>query len=149
MNLSFRKVSLSDSSMLLKWRNDPEVYRYFFSAGPVSENSHEKWMEKIASSNETLFLIGMNNEIPIGTVRFDFNSNFTEAEVGIYLASDFHGKGLGGEMLSKAEFEAKKYHPSLEKIIAKVMIDNIASEKMFEKVGYKKHFIQLEKKLGN
>lgn len=146
MNWLIRKVSLKDSELILNWRNNPEVYRYLFNPEPIALNVHERWLAKIICDESILFYIAEKNNIPVGTIRFDFNQDKTSAEVGIYLAPDFHGKGLGTVMLEKGEIEARNTYKTLKSVIAKVLVENIASEKMFLKAGYKKHFIQLEKK---
>jgi RimJ/RimL family protein N-acetyltransferase len=148
MSWSFRKIGLEDFETLLEWRNNPEVYRHFFSPYPVPLENHKKWIEKVIQNPQIFFLIASYEQVPAGTVNFDFNEDFSKAEVGIYLDPKFHGKRLGGEMLSYAEKEAIKKYPQLKKIIAKVLVENIASEKMFEKVGYQKHFVQLEKNIN-
>lgn len=148
MNWLIRKVTLKDSDLILSWRNNPEVYKFLFTPETVAKDAHENWLAKILADENVLFYIAENNNIPIGTIRFDLNSEKTNAEVGIYLAPDFHGKGLGTTMLEWGEVEARNTYKTLECVIAKVLVENIASEKMFLKAGYKKHFIQLEKKWG-
>ena len=140
-----RKVSLSDSEALFNWRNDPEVYRYFFNPSPVQRVDHEAWLARVLKNELVAFYVVTFEGQDLGTVRFDLNSNQVEAEVGIYLASEFHGKGLGVKMLEASEVEFKKQYPGIKKIIAKVLPENVASEKMFLKNGYEKKFIQLEK----
>lgn len=151
---SFRKAELKDSATILNWRNNPEIYRYLFNPAPVELIDHEKWLQQITNKQSVLFLIAEFKGTPAGTVRFDFNDDFKEAEVGIYLAPEMHGKGLSVSMLSESEVVAQKEFSSLKKIIAKVLLENIASKKMFEKAHYKevaieKNYIQLEKSLEN
>jgi len=147
MRWSFRKVEAKDSDIIFNWRNNPEVYRYLFHAGPIDIESHEQWLKRITNDNSILFLMASFEGRDVGTIRFNFNSEFTEAEVGIYLSPDLHGKGLSSVMLSEAENEAKRRVGSLRKIIARVIPENVASEKMFGKTGYQRKFIQFEKML--
>lgn len=143
-----REVTLKDSEALFNWRNDPEVYKYFFNPSPVKKTDHEAWLVKIVKSEQVKFFIANFKGEDVGTVRFDLSVDQKEAEIGIYLDSKFHGKRLGGAMLDACEIEFKKSFPQVVKIIAKVLPENIASEKMFVKNGYEKKFIQLEKITG-
>lgn len=141
-----RRVTENDSDLIFNWRNSPEVYKYLFNPSPVDKSGHEKWLERILQNDLVAFYIVSLNGVDIGTVRFDFELEFERAEVGIYLSPNQHGKGLGGQMLEQVEIIAKSEFPKLRCIVAKVIPENIASEKMFLKNGYSKKFIQLEKK---
>lgn len=146
MNWKFNRVALEHAEMLFNWRNNENVYRYFFTPEPVSRENHMKWMNKIVGDESVLFLVGSFQNTPVGTVRFDFEKDFSFAEVGIYLGPEFQGRGLGPQMLAEAEKVCREKFPSLKKIVARVVVQNAASEKMFEKNGYEKIFVQLEKK---
>lgn len=151
---SFRKVDLSDSHIIFSWRNNPEIYKYLFNPTPVALADHETWMNKITANRMVLFLIAEYQGCPAGTVRFDLEENLETAEIGIYLAPDLHGRKLSASMLLASEVPVKKYYKSLKKIVAKVLLENTASEKMFEKSGYKKilvekNYVQLTKLLEN
>jgi UDP-2,4-diacetamido-2,4,6-trideoxy-beta-L-altropyranose hydrolase len=145
MKWLFRQVTLKDSAQLLSWRNDPEIYRYLFNAAPIAATVHEQWLAKATVDPSVLFLIANYDGRDAGTIRFDFSDSFSVAEVGIYLAPEWHGKGLGSSLLAEAEEVAKTQFVGLKRIVAKVLPDNLASEKMFARTGYQKKFIQLEK----
>lgn len=147
MGWEFRTVTMKDSEQLFTWRNSEEVYRFLFNPHPISLEGHQIWLSKIIEQKNVLFLLALNDAKAIGTVRFDFSDDFQEAEIGIYLGPEWHGKGLGAPMLLNAEAECRRRFPKIQKMVAKVLIDNVASEKMFEKCGYSKKFIQLEKRM--
>ena len=117
-----------------------------FDAKPVDKAGHEIWIDKTLKNDLIAFYIVSFDGDEIGTVRFDFSDDYQKAEVGIYLAPEHQGRGLGAKMLLIGEEKAQKEFPTLKQIIARVVPDNIASEKMFIKSGYDKKFIQLEKK---
>lgn len=141
------KISQADSDQLFEWRNSPEVYKFLFNPFPIEKKNHEAWLSKIMTNKHVAFYKMNFNGDDVGTVRFDFEENLEVAEVGIYLAPKFHGAGLGTPMLDASLNEVKKEFKSLKKIIAKVVPENIASEKMFLKNGFNKKYIQLEKEL--
>lgn len=144
--LEARLVKEIDSDKIFEWRNSPEVYRFLFNPTPIERSGHDQWLAKTLVNPLIAFYIVSNNGNDIGTVRFDFEVGHEKAEVGIYLAPEHQGKGLGNKMLEVCEIKVKSQFPKLKMIIARVLPENIASEKMFIKNGYSKKFIQLEKK---
>lgn len=152
MSWSFKKVEIEDSAKILEWRNNPEIYRYLFNPFPVEKKDHEAWMSRLKEKVDVFFFMARLDGVPAGTVRFDFNKEFTEAEIGIYLAPEFHGKGLSSLMLAESEKMMKKEVPVLKRIVAKVLLENVASKKMFQKTDYKEisveeNYVVLEKLL--
>ena len=76
------------------------------------------------------------NKIPCGYVKL-INPDFGESskdilEVGIYVDKNFRKKGVGSFALkeTKKTFQNKIF-------IARVLKDNLASQKLFESTGYK------------
>jgi RimJ/RimL family protein N-acetyltransferase len=71
----------------------------------------------------------------VGTIRFDAAVNDITAltwEVSIVVSPIDRGHGIGGEMLAKG---CKKF--TLFPIIAEIRKDNIASQKIFERCGFR------------
>jgi RimJ/RimL family protein N-acetyltransferase len=147
MKWEFKEIQLEDSDLLFKWRNSEAIYRYLFHPTTVSKAEHEAWIQKTLSNDKVLFLIGAIDGKNAGTVRFDFNPDRAEGEVGIYLAPEYHGQGLSSSMLEQSIKLAQNRFSGLKKIIAKVLPENNISEKMFTRSGFVKKFIQLEKNL--
>lgn len=147
LNFSFRKVTIQDANKIFEWRNDPTIYRYLFNPNPIEWNSHIKWLNKLEENQSIFFVIATIDGNDCGTVRFDLLDDKQSAEVGIYVIPEFHGKKIGTQMLIAAEKFYKKSFPQINKVIARVIIENEASLKMFEKSGYQKNYIQLTKNI--
>ncbi|WP_460485709.1 GNAT family N-acetyltransferase [Capnocytophaga sp. HP1101] len=90
------------------------------------------------------FAICLANNIPIGSIGllFQGQSNLevgeNEAEIGYWLGEDFWGKGYTTEAsLRLIEYAFEKLH--LTKLWAGVFKENIASQRVVEKCGFKHH----------
>ena len=138
-----------DSEQILSWRNNPEVFKFFFNPNPVTQDEHGKWFNNILTRSNIYFFMGILDEIPVGTVRFD-KIDEESFEVGVYLDPTFFGKGLGTQLLQQGEDELLKLIKE-EKIdiVAKVLPENEASIKLFNKGGYNKQYIKLKKEVRN
>lgn len=128
-----RKANSSDIEFLRYLRNRPDVYKYFKKARPVSWKEHVDWIMPIilGISNKELFII-RNLKNPIGQIRFDY-INQREAEISISILKEFRGKNIAIKALSLALKKQKK----AKEIIAEINKDNIASIKLFERLGFK------------
>ncbi len=80
----------------------------------------------------------LNNIVPL----LKFNSSVGQLDKGEYYISNiaiypkFRGKGLGKELIKKAEEEAKR--KEAEKVVLDVEKENIVAIKFYTKLGYKK-----------
>lgn len=145
-DLKLRKIEKSDSELILNWRNNPQIYKYLLSPNPVMEEEHESWFKLQLANNKVGFYIAYYGDIPCGAIRFDFNNDLSEAEVGIYIDPMFFGKGLGSSLLNLGEQKVKEKSKSI-KLMARVLEENTASKKMFLKNDYKIKQITLEKEV--
>lgn len=128
-----RKANSSDIEFLWDLRNRPDVYKYFKKVRPVSWEKHVSWIMPIILeiSNKELFIIS-NLKNSIGQIRFD-HMNHGEAEISISILKEFQGRAFAIRALSLALKKQKK----AKKIIAEINKDNVASIKLFEKLGFK------------
>lgn len=92
-----RLVTEQDLSMLLGWRNHPDVRRFMFTQHEISLDEHRKWFEKASQEVNRRLLIVECEQQPIGYVQF---SNVTEGGVsdwGFY-ARPGAAKGTGRKL---------------------------------------------------
>ena len=90
------------------------------------------------STHSTYRQLAIVNGVPIGNVSLK-NINFTmlTAEIGYTVGEKYHRKGYGTLMVSK--FLEELFQKSeLRKIVAYVHADNIASQKLLERLGFVK-----------
>lgn len=142
--LKIRKVIKEDSDLLLAWRNNSEVYKYALNPNKVSHSDHVNWFTKVLKDSRCVFYIGLMNEIPCGSVRYQLSEDLTEAEVSISLAPEFWGKGIASIMMAQAE-DALKHETKVSVIHATVLNENEASMKLFNKANFKPALTKFKK----
>ena len=134
MNIKLKKADFEDIEFLWYLRNIPEYYRYYKQPKPVEWEEHINWVMPIllGVDKRDLFVV-MVEDIKAGQVRVDYEVD--SAEISISLVESFRGKGVGFTALEKAIEKAKK-EKDVKTFRAYVHQDNIASQKLFEKLGY-------------
>ena len=141
-DFSLRKVNKLDIDFLFNLRNNPEVYKYFKDPTEVKYEEHVNWISPILNNEKKdvlLYLILYKNERS-GQIRFDL---LEENNVGVSISLDpkYHGKGIASYALDQRKIILKE--KGINKIIATVHQDNLASFKLFEKKGF------IEKEINN
>lgn len=124
--MKLRKAKDSDIGFCAEIRSLPEVYK---NCGRVKPLTKEEFLQTV-TKNTQLFI--MDN---IGYLRFDnFGKNNSAVDIGIAIHTNYHGKGYGTTALRDGLKEMRKLGTTL--FMAKVKIDNIASQKIFLKNGF-------------
>ena len=130
-NMILRKVSFEDWKILLDWRNDIDTRKNSHHMELIEEETHKEWLHsKLANENCKLF-IAIENEIPVGTVRAEFDKQNSEYELFWTVSPDFRGKGIGKTMVKLLVDKLQA------KVKAQIKIENIASVKIAEYTGMK------------
>ena len=100
-NIKLRGVKDSDIPKMAEWRNDPNIYDYFYECEPVSDITQRKWLDKhLNNPTEKLFIISTLDGKPIGTVcLIDIDLRNRKTESGRFLIGerDYQNKGYGME----------------------------------------------------
>lgn len=134
--ISLRPAVAEDGDDLFAWRNREAVRLASRNREPIPRPVHEAWLADTLARADRRLLVGERNGVPVGVVRFDLAGD--EAEVSIYLASDEHAAGAGGDLLAAAErWLALDRSAGVCKIRAEVAGDNAPSRHMFLSAGYR------------
>lgn len=137
MSLSPRLVTAGDEDLILEWANDPQTRGSGFSPAPISKSAHHDWMQKRLEDKEScrFFIVEDGYGTPIGQVRFQRAD--TAWEIHYAVAPEFRGRGIGAPLLESA---IKAFHkgPDGIEIFGKVRRDNVASARIFEKLGFRR-----------
>jgi UDP-4-amino-4,6-dideoxy-N-acetyl-beta-L-altrosamine N-acetyltransferase len=135
-----RLVTAADLPLILEWRNHPNIRSVMYNTGIVGLDEHETWFNRTQSDQTICLLLYEFKGVPQGFI------NFTEAEAeaeaegkkqavwGFYLSPYCElklGQYMGRAALSYG-FSSKKYSG----IWGEVRIDNIASRKYHERLGF-------------
>lgn len=141
--LSFRAIRENELSALLEIYCDDEVMRFIPNSKILwtRENLLEKY-EKANVNYDSGFgifaVISKENKQLIGEAGF-FNSfeNLVQLELGYILNSDCWGKGFGTE-ICKGLIEYGFSKLKLQKMVARMYQENLASEQVSKKCGMTK-----------
>jgi len=134
MQIKIRKANENDSHFLFDLRNKNYVYNNSGTPRPVEWQEHISWLLKVLSgeANKELFIIEFEGK-PAGQVRFDYNDS--QATVNISLLKEFQGKGIAKRAIEEGMNKIVEKE-KIKKFIAEIHQDNIASQKLFEKLGF-------------
>src|SRR5699024_1276653 len=105
-----RPATLADSSLLLRWRNDPETRAVSRSTDRVSWEGHTGWYARAVEAPERELYVIERGGAPVGTVRFDALEG-PEGEVSITLAPEARGLGRSRPVLAAGHSVHGARHP--------------------------------------
>jgi RimJ/RimL family protein N-acetyltransferase len=129
-----RVAKITDEKILFDWANDTVVRNNAINKETIEWETHQKWFSKKLSSPDTIMLIAEIDNVPIGQIRFDYEMNRYLIDYSIGKA--FRGKSFGYQIVKQGiEFVNKVSKP--KKFEAWVKPENIASKRVFEKMGFK------------
>ncbi len=133
--MRFRYARVADEALLLEWANDPVTRRNAFSPGAIAPETHHNWFYKRLRDLEgcRLYVAETMEGLPVGQVRFERQVQGWEVHYSI--APEFRRYGLGSTMLKNALFRLKREGVSA-RIFGRVKKNNIASNKIFEKLNF-------------
>lgn len=119
------KATMNNALDFLQFKNDPDTRKFsIISNELITWSDHLAWMQaRLRKPGFYAIMFGPNC---IGDLRFDFGE---EIEVSIRLDKNYRNKGLGTEVLERA---IEMHSP----LIAKILIENIASYKLFTNTGF-------------
>ncbi len=142
-----RRAAPADRDAVFGWRNAESTRRYFFSPEPVPQAIHNKWFKETLDRKDRVLLIAESEAGPVGVLRYDLNGD--EADVSIYLVPGEYGRGYGADTLEQGHIWLKAEHPEIRRVLARIVTDNIASMKTFEKAGFHEAAYIFERSLLN
>jgi len=126
-----------DAGRLLAWANDPVTRAAGYHPAPIHQATHARWLaERLASPSSRMF-IGMEGDRPVGQVRLDAEAD-GRLEVGISVAPEARGRGVGHAML-EAALAAARADPDLPVMafVARIRPDNAPSLALFAGAGFR------------
>ena len=128
MNLSMVPLGFEHYEFVRGVRNDIRVKAGFIIQDEISIEEHLEYM----SANNKSYFVCLRGSIPVGYV------GVVDNDIRVATAPDEVKAGVGEFMVN---FIAEKFPDAL----AKVKLENIASQKLFEKCGYKPTFVVFSK----
>jgi len=134
--LSVRKAGEQDLECCYHWANDPEVRAQSYNQANITLQEHLAWFNnKLKDSNSYFYILESENE-PVAQIRFQVTGG--EAVLGYLASSTIRAKGLGTTIIGKGiEAFVNDYRQHVH-IIGYVKKANIASQRSFERLAFKK-----------
>lgn len=135
--LEVRTATMDDAEQMYAWRNHPQTRAVSGDSAPLAYTDHVAWLRRTLSDPRRCLLAGHVGRADVGFIRFDLRDDGF-ATVSLYLDPMLTGLGLGGPLLQAGESQLHGTHSSaLAGMVATVMTDNVASQRLFQSAGYR------------
>lgn len=113
-------------------KNDPEMIREWFS----KYSSMNEYYDSLIKNNSYDLLVFLKNNLAIGQINFDRYDDFLNSlELSCFLHPFYWNRGYMYEAL--ISFMNYIYKQGYDNIIYSYIVDNIASKKLCDKIGFK------------
>ena len=137
--LRLRKIEPADLPYLYRWENDASAWADGANHNPLSQQDLRAYIESTTGDiyrDGQLRLIIEEDGATMGCIDlFDFDSRNRRAAIGMYVAPEFRGKGVGKEALRLLEQYAFGFL-HLRVLYAVIATKNIACTALYRNAGY-------------
>ncbi len=137
--IKLRKIEPSDLPFLYQWENDASVWADGSNHNPLSQQDLRDY---IASTTGDIYkdgqlrLIIEDERVTLGCVDlFDLDPRNRRAAIGMYIAPEYRGKGVGRLTLEQLEFYAFDFL-HLRVLYAVIATNNIPCSSLYRSAGY-------------
>ena len=131
---NLRKATIKDAQLLFGWTNEEEVRAGAIIKKRIEWDEHIHWLKgKLQNSQSYIYILTDDKNTDIGVVRFDKDDDFFNISYSIDKKNRKKGMGLLILQLGIHIILETEPHCNFK---ASVQIDNIASNKIFGKLGF-------------
>ena len=137
--LSLRPITDADTADIVRWRNDPTVWRYFLFREPFTPEMHRAWLKTKVETGKVIQYIIIEKESgkSVGSVYFrDIDEKNESAEYGIFIGESWaRRRGLGTEtarLFTAFGMDVLRLH----RLSLKVLGSNSVARRSYEKAGF-------------
>lgn len=135
--LRLRKATANDLETTFNWALDSKIRQYAFSKDIITKEGHTSWFYgKLRNKFCHYFILEDSIGNSLGSIRLDIANQ--EGLISYLLDSSYHGRGYGRVILELLEKYVTENKLCLDFLVGYVMMDNISSMKIFERLGYEK-----------
>ena len=132
-NYKLRPAEIGDCQRIYDIRNLPEIRRISHNQDKINFNDHKNWFTAALASKSMRLLVFGDTQI-LGVLRYDLK--LTEANISLYIDPAYSKKGIGTLIYEWGEEWLKNECPSVKKMIAEILKNNLNSQKFFTKMGF-------------
>ena len=143
--LRLRKIEPSDLPFLYQWENDVTMWADSDTHNPLSRHDLHQYIENTTGDiyrDGQLRLIIESNDATQPTTSilgcidlFDFDARNRKAAIGMYIAPEVRGKGIGTQAVQLLEDYAFCFL-HLRMLYAIISVHNTACSHIYERMGY-------------
>ena len=141
--IELRPLEPTDLDTLYNWENDSALWVVSDTVAPYSRAALWQYLENytgdiFAQRQLRLMITLASDGTPVGTIDFlNFDPLNNRAELGLFIAAEHRGQGLGRQALELLTAYARE-HLGLRQLYVFIAIDNTVCLKMFEDYGYRR-----------
>ena len=143
-NIFLRPLTKKDSRLIVKWRNNPEIQRWFFSSEQFTLENQVRWYEEYKRKEDArCFIICEKRGKPIGTVSlYDIDLKKKSAQFGRLLIGEAQYRGRGyAKQATKAIIRYAFCKLKLKRVFLEIFKDNIKAISIYRKCGFQEYGI--------
>ena len=137
--IKLRKLEPSDLPFLYLWENDASVWADGDNHNPLSQQDLRDYIESTTGDiykDGQLRLIIEEDGVTMGCIDlFDFDPRNRKAALGMYIAPEHRGKGVGRQALEQLEAYAFG-HLNLRLLYAVIATNNAPCSALYRSAGY-------------
>ena len=141
--IELRPLEPTDLDTLYNWENDSALWVVSDTVAPYSRAALWQYLENytgdiFAQRQLRLMITLAGDGTPVGTIDFlNFDPLNNRAELGLFIAAEHRGQGLGRQALELLTANARE-HLGLRQLYVFIALDNTVCLKMFEDYGYRR-----------
>ena len=141
--VTLRALEPTDLDTLFQWENDTALWAVSDTVAPYSREALWNYLQQytgdIYAQRQLRLMITLTEDgTPVGTVDFlNFDPLNNRAELGLFIATEQRGKGLGRQALELLTAYARE-HLGLRQIYVFIALDNEVCLTLFEHYGYRR-----------
>lgn len=137
--IQLRKIEPQDLPFLYRWENDAAAWADGANHNPLSQQDLRAYIESTTGDiyrDGQLRLI-IEDQATLGCIDlFDFDPRNSRAAIGMYIAPEFRGKGVGHEAVKALEKYAFEFL-NLRVLYAIIATSNAACTALYKNEGYR------------
>ena len=137
--IRLRKIEPSDLPFLYQWENDATAWADGANHNPLSQQDLRAYIESTTGDiyrDGQLRLIIEDDDKTIGCIDlFDFDPRNRRAAIGMYIAPEYRGHGVGHVAVKQLEAYAFDFL-HLRVLYAVIATNNIPCSSLYQKAGY-------------
>lgn len=136
--LILKDITEKEALLIVEWRSNPNVYKYFVSPHKISLEEHLNWFNNkyIYDSNRFDWMGYTKDSEPVGVFGIKRESlDSVTAEISYILSPNHYGKGYAREAIERLILFCKDEW-KCKKIIAEIHKDNTASIRFIDRFSF-------------